>query len=120
MCLNSKPQLEGTGSKFQKSVGVAKAKLCEGESWAGGVAGKSNRTSGVERAPCKSYCIFSCVYSFHSAGFNLLPFKPGDKFSCSNGKRTGLVSLVQALALTSGFPADRQSLTQTGGPCPAE
>lgn len=70
LCLNSKLWLEGTGSRFQKSVGVEKAKLYEGESWASGVAGKSSKTSGVQRASCETYCIFICVCSLHSADFN--------------------------------------------------
>ena len=43
------------------------------------------------------YCIFICVHCLNSAGFNLLPFKADDKFSSSNGKRTGLVSLMHAV-----------------------
>jgi len=41
-------------------------------------------------------CIFICVHPLHSAGFNLLLFKANDKFSSSNGKRTGLGSLLHA------------------------
>lgn len=43
------------------------------------------------------YCIFICVHSLNSAVFNLLLCKADDKFSSSNGKRTGLVSLVHAV-----------------------
>lgn len=43
------------------------------------------------------YCVFICVHSLNSAGFSLLLFKADDKFSSSNGKRTGLVSLTHAV-----------------------
>lgn len=43
------------------------------------------------------YCIFICIHSLNSAGFNLLPFKADDKFSSSNGKRTGLVIFMRAI-----------------------
>lgn len=42
------------------------------------------------------YCIFICVHSLNSAGFNLLPFKANDKFSSSSGK-SGLVIFMCAV-----------------------
>lgn len=62
------------------------------------------------------YCIFICVHSLNSAVFNLLPFKADGKFSSSNGKRTGLVSLMHAVGSRLRLSC-RQAITHTQVQC---